>query len=324
MSEMKETKITFNTITPIWTGDAWGENTEIKPASIMGSLRFWFYIYRKTLGIETNHDGVPSDNIDDYVKKYNKNNHAKETFNSLLVTELEKSDFKNALKKTLEKISLPLSSIIFGCTGWKSQVQIKVISCNTKTIKKSEIDFSYLYNRINSKSNDSKFWSNKLLFNDKDKIKAFANIKFELKINLLIYQEIKDFFKFYENKVILLGGKKSFGFGFCKIKTDLDLNDIRLGQIQKKQFGFKEIDISDLPDNKIILGFNFKHYQRLRENKSLRENNFGKQSQASNFFFSTKQSDQNSIYMIAFNEPPVNTFEELLNRYSDFQEKKNG
>ncbi len=34
----------FKTITPIYTGDAWQECREIKPASIIGSLRFWFEV----------------------------------------------------------------------------------------------------------------------------------------------------------------------------------------------------------------------------------------------------------------------------------------
>ena len=41
--EMKEIKITLKTLTPLWTGDAWGDNTSIRPSSIMGSLRFWLY-----------------------------------------------------------------------------------------------------------------------------------------------------------------------------------------------------------------------------------------------------------------------------------------
>ncbi len=40
----KKVKITFKTITPLWTGDAWQENKEIRPSSLIGSLRFWFEV----------------------------------------------------------------------------------------------------------------------------------------------------------------------------------------------------------------------------------------------------------------------------------------
>ena len=47
----EEVQVTFQTITPIWTGDAWGECKEIKPSAIMGSLRFWFEIFCHFSGI---------------------------------------------------------------------------------------------------------------------------------------------------------------------------------------------------------------------------------------------------------------------------------
>jgi CRISPR-associated protein Cmr1 len=39
-----EIKVQFETITPLWTGDAWMENNEIRPSSLIGSLRFWFEV----------------------------------------------------------------------------------------------------------------------------------------------------------------------------------------------------------------------------------------------------------------------------------------
>ena len=40
----EQVNVTFETITPLWTGDAWMENRQIRPSSIMGSLRFWFEV----------------------------------------------------------------------------------------------------------------------------------------------------------------------------------------------------------------------------------------------------------------------------------------
>ena len=48
---MKSIRVTFQTLTPLWTGDAWGESKEIRPSSIMGSLRFWFEVICYFAGI---------------------------------------------------------------------------------------------------------------------------------------------------------------------------------------------------------------------------------------------------------------------------------
>jgi len=39
---MAEIKVTFNTITPLWTGDAWGKCNELKLTRLIGSIRWWF------------------------------------------------------------------------------------------------------------------------------------------------------------------------------------------------------------------------------------------------------------------------------------------
>jgi CRISPR-associated protein Cmr1 len=39
-----ELKVKFETLTPLWTGNAWGQCMEIRPSSILGSLRFWFEV----------------------------------------------------------------------------------------------------------------------------------------------------------------------------------------------------------------------------------------------------------------------------------------
>ena len=42
-----EINITFQTITHLWTGDAWGECNEIKPSAIIGGFRSYFKNYCK-------------------------------------------------------------------------------------------------------------------------------------------------------------------------------------------------------------------------------------------------------------------------------------
>ncbi|MDQ7031104.1 MAG: type III-B CRISPR module RAMP protein Cmr1 [Desulfonauticus sp.] len=328
---MKQIKVTLKTITPLWTGDAWQENTKIRPSSLMGSLRFWFYIYSKAFNIPTeklNDKGIPSDNLDEYIRKYNKINYQKHTFESLLKLESkdleENEDINNAIKKVLNKINLPLISQIFGCTGWKSQVTIKNIDVQNFEIKKSDVDYSFLYKKMNTRAIHSSFWTNKLLFKHEDKIIFFKNVKFYFYVADIYFDDIKRFLKFYENKIILVGGKKSFGLGFCNISSDLDLEGIKLPDIENKIFIAEKISIPDLPANEVVLGFNFKHYQRLKEEKRFRVTNFGKQGQASKFFFSAYDPDNFSdIYVFGFkDELKEELFNHLLNKYKNFEENR--
>ena len=49
---MEEFIVTMQTVTPLWTGNAWGKNQKITPQSIMGALRFWFEVYCHAVGIK--------------------------------------------------------------------------------------------------------------------------------------------------------------------------------------------------------------------------------------------------------------------------------
>ena len=321
---MKTLKVNLKTLTPLWTGDAWGESNKIHPSSIMGSLRFWFEVYCRSCSIpveKLNDKGVPADNLDEYIKKYN----SKESFESLLSKELMKDnvDYNTAISNVFEKINLPLISRIFGCTGWKSQIKIENISSDKFELKKSRINFRYLYDKLEVRTTSSEFWANKLLFNDKDEIVLFNNLQISIKINELFLSDFKKFLKFYEDKIILCGGKKSFGFGFCKIAFDVDVSDVSIPDERSKIFDSKEIQLNDIPSEKIILGFNFKYYQRLSEEKQYRDKNFGRQSKASNFFFSTKLRENNSICIVGFNTYQNEEFRDLINRYSNFKKNNN-
>ena len=68
-------RVKFETITPIWTGDAWRENSEIKPSSIMGSLRASFGAYCKEKNIplpKLDNNGKVNEKFD--YEHYRKNN----------------------------------------------------------------------------------------------------------------------------------------------------------------------------------------------------------------------------------------------------------
>ncbi len=112
-----EVKVVFETITPLWTGDAWQENSEIRPSSLMGSLRMAFSKYCEEKGIDNcrgmlNEKGVVDEKFKNKkLKKY--------------ITSFD-------IKKILEKEKVSLESQLFGCQGWKSRITIKSINAKKK------------------------------------------------------------------------------------------------------------------------------------------------------------------------------------------------
>ena len=111
----KKISITFQTLTPLWTGDAWGENTQIRPSSIMGSLRFWFEVICYFAGItekENYKDGKLNDDLNE--KEFKK-------------SVLENGTTFESVNKILTRLGISLPSIVFGCTGWKGLLRIKRI-----------------------------------------------------------------------------------------------------------------------------------------------------------------------------------------------------
>ena len=113
---MKKIKVKFDTLTPIWSGDAWGDNKEIRPSSLMGSLRFWFEVICYFARI-TNEKNYENGKLKDDVNE-------KELKKKILVNG---SDF-NGINKSLAELGVTLPSRVFGCTGWKGWVRIKNIT----------------------------------------------------------------------------------------------------------------------------------------------------------------------------------------------------
>ena len=107
---MERIKVEFETITPIWTGDAWGQNSEVKPSSIIGALRASFTFYCKK-------NKIP-------LSKLNKNGILDESFDYNHYRENIKT---KSIKEILREQKISLESQLFGCTGWKSRVIIENI-----------------------------------------------------------------------------------------------------------------------------------------------------------------------------------------------------
>ncbi|MEG6570500.1 CRISPR-associated protein Cmr1 [Thermohydrogenium kirishiense] len=318
----KEITVYLETITPLWTGDAWQENNKVRSNSILGGLRFWFSVYWKVVKREEieklNDDGVPTVNLEEIAKE--------ESFRVIALKHLQyknvTNDFDEEIDKVLEELKLPVPSRIFGCTGWRSRVNIRTELAEEKSLQKVNLEFKYP-DDINSK-----FWINKNIFKEKNESKLYTNVRFKLKTSQYWWENyLEEFFKFFSDKIVLMGGKASFGFGFVKMKVEgKDEGTTEHGK--NKIVGFDNMYVYkaekiDYNGSKDILGFNLKYYLRKKEKVNIRnkqeiEEHFGKQKKASKVYVSNLlKEDNNSIYLVIFNNPfdinPI--FKELAEEY---------
>ncbi len=302
----REVRVKFNTVTPLWTGDAWQDNREIRPSSLIGSLRFWFAFYWEVMKdgkTERLNNGVPNDNL----KKLEKPKEGK-TFEKLLYKNIiETNNLNEAFDKTLEELGVPVPSRIFGCTGWKSRIGIEIKSFEEEELYFNSLNFDFPISRIIYKGRqlNTRFWIRKILFKDREDIpiKLFKNI--EIKILTTEYwwdKYLKDFFDFFKDKLILVGGKNSFGFGFVNLQYEDDGYNGKFQSINNK-LKIDKITLNYQEDRK-VLGFNFKYYLRKMENRRYRKLNFGEKGKSSKIYVSNLSNDSNKyIYLLMLNNP---------------------
>jgi len=202
----QEIKVTFKTITPLWTGDAWQENNEIKPSAIMGSLRFWFEIICFFSGIEVKEKEELN------YEKYK--NYIKTKFSNCV--NIEDISFQAA------KDQLTLPSLIFGCTRWKSRIRIKDIICENEEkyfypIGKLEIEnLQYEKEFFSKKDNTKKIktiiptWYFQKGFLGEITIIFLTSEEIAKNILLPLLKYIEEYF--------FIGGKNNIGYGRVKIE----------------------------------------------------------------------------------------------------------
>ncbi len=325
----KEVEVRFKTITPLWTGDAWGECKEIKPSAIMGSLRFWFALYwniKKRQNTETlNKNGIPDNNLSK-LEKPNEN----KTFEKFLIKNIfQTQDFDEAIDKALDELGLPVPSRIFGCTGWKSRINIKI-----EEFSRNEFNFSNLEKKfpLNFLNINSGFWIENSLFDKNEEITLFTDIKTKLITTEYWWDNyLKDFFEFFQDKIILVGGKKSFGFGFVNMVIDEENNERQISSWDN-HLKIEKIDSIQYSEEKEILGFNFKYFLRKKEDKKDRKNNFGTQGQASKIYVSNllRSLSGSYIYLLVLNSPfernkiPENIIEKYKGWLNNLEGESNG
>jgi CRISPR-associated protein Cmr1 len=215
-----EIEVIFETITPLYTGDAWQDFKEIRPSSLIGSLRFWFEVICYFGGICSEKD---------YDKK--KGRFEKDIKNDEIKKRLLKygTDFWGQIE-ALKELEIPLPAIIFGTTGWKSLIEIKKINFNDENFKEVK------NTRIISGKNW--FWK-KIEYNG------------ELTVIFRVPEEIKETIFFplltFMDKYGYWGGGWNIGYGRLKV---LSVNSSENGWQKDKfdfsKFGKNEISVNDI------------------------------------------------------------------------------
>lgn len=127
---MKEFTVNLKTLTPLWTGDAWRNNNNIRPSALIGSLRFWFETICFFSGI------VDESDYQDEIKK-GKGKFDYEIFQKTL---LYNGLSFNTLNELFNSMEIPIPSRIFGMTNFKSTISIKNIEFDKKNFSNKPRD----------------------------------------------------------------------------------------------------------------------------------------------------------------------------------------
>ncbi|HHW58082.1 MAG TPA: hypothetical protein GXX15_10590 [Clostridia bacterium] len=230
----KEINVDLETITPLWTGDAWQENIKIRPSSLMGSLRFWFEVICYFMGILSKKDFDSKKgrfeeevNQDEFKKKLKSNS----------------TDVKSQIE-TLIEMNIPVPSIIFGTTGWRGLIEIKEIKplydyCfGNKLNLPGRICVSKVNENVKENSDCSKR-------SDKDwSVFYFPNPYFYgiFEVKFLVEEEILDSIFYpllnFMDKYGYWGGKWNIGYGRLKAIEVKQNNDTKDDWKNNKKFNF--------------------------------------------------------------------------------------
>ncbi|TZE81108.1 type III-B CRISPR module RAMP protein Cmr1 [Calorimonas adulescens] len=227
---MKKISINVDTVTPLYTGNAFGNMSEIEPQSIIGSLRFWFETYLKAADKLNNNYDYKSEEFN--AKEYKKN---------ILQFINDGMSLRDAEIKSMSK-KLFLPSLIFGCNGLKGLIEIDKINFDSTNIgntldlpfaiykKKSDQSFIEIktkedHEKIRRKLREQKlreqqeiknyhFW----YFPDKYFFGSF-DVTFKIGDNDTIEKIFYPLLNFVENYGFI-GGKNNLSFGRVKFSIE--------------------------------------------------------------------------------------------------------
>jgi CRISPR-associated protein Cmr1 len=231
----KEINVDLQTITPLWTGDAWQENTKIRPSSLMGSLRFWFEVICYFAGI------VLKGDFDNQKGRFERDVNEKEFKKNL---NNKNTDIKSQIK-TLKGMGIPVPSIVFGTTGWRSLIGIKEIKpledyCFGNVLNlPSRICVSKQNDEVKENNNcpkrsDENNWS--VFYLSNPYFYGHFNVKFLIEEEILdsIFYPLLNFMDEYG----YWGGKWNIGYGRLKIIGIKQNNNVKNDWTNNNKFNF--------------------------------------------------------------------------------------
>lgn len=228
----KEINVHLDTITPLFTGDAWQKTTKIRPSSLMGSLRFWFEVICYFSGV------VSEENFDK----------AKERFEK----EVNEKKFKDKHKgkgtdirsqiETLIEMNIPLPSIIFGTTGWRGLIEIKEIEplYDYRFVNKLNLPGRICVSKLNGDVKENNNCPNGS--NNTWSVFYFSNTYFygEFKVKFLVEEEILNSIFYpllnFMDEYGYCGGKWNIGYGRLKVVEVKQNNNGENWKIEKFDF----------------------------------------------------------------------------------------
>ena len=194
----KEVEVTFETITPLWTGDAWQDNREIRPSSLVGSLRFWFEVIMYFAGV---------------LEIQRKNGKVINFKEGRFEKEMDRGKFQDFISQNgnvfetriqaLMKQKIPISSIVFGTTNWKSLIEIKSIQFDENNFKDEPL---------------GKIIHNKNWYFGSPFYQGEFEVIFKVEKHILnsIFHPLLTFMEKYG----FWGGKWNIGYGRLKVKSE--------------------------------------------------------------------------------------------------------
>lgn len=233
---MPTVKINVSTVTPLWTGNAWGRYKQIQPQSILGSLRFWFEVlcYASHLISVKSYktEKLDYDNFKSEVNDVLKNS-AENSKKNITLFEIK--------RRALRKLSFP--SQIFGCNGWKGFVKIKKIELANYLIPNNPLD---LRNKITKESNNGRKPSE--WYYEKPYFWGDFYLELELESNELKETIVYPLLHFIE-KYGFVGGKNNLGYGRVKF----EIKGVNLEEYDKLIFKeYPHVDFSKIVNKNII------------------------------------------------------------------------
>lgn len=221
----KEVTVHLETITPLWTGDAWQENGKIRPSSLMGSLRFWFEVICYFGSIVTEEHFDRNTGRFDRVKgkSKGKDDEEKKEEKKLRQKILESGTVIKTIINSLTESGYSIPAIVFGTTGWRGLIEIKEVKYDERNFKEKP------KGRIIP--NKNWYWGS-------------ASYQGSLEIKFLVEEEILNSIFYpllnFMDKYGYWGGKWNIGYGKLRVTAVKQNNNGENWKIEKFNFSLFE------------------------------------------------------------------------------------